>query len=160
LEDLQRIAAVNRGRACSFGALLVAATLAGCGSEPSKTVPVACKEGAGAVERALRLAPGAVRLGGTLISDCFTRASDPGDVQALGLTYLPVAERLSTEARARPRGPAPLRLGFLIGAIHRGAADAQGIYTELERRLDLELVGVDRSSADFRRGQRAGRAHG
>jgi hypothetical protein len=160
LQILQRIPAPKRGRACSFAALALAAGLIGCGGEPSKTVPVACKEGAGAVARGLRRAPGAVRVGGTLISDCFTRASDPGDVQALGLTYLPVAERLAADARSRPQGPAPLRLGFLVGAIHRGTADAQGIYAELERRIDLELAGIDRGSAEFRRGQRAGRDHG
>jgi hypothetical protein len=160
LQDLQRIAVAKRRRACSSAALLLAAALIGCGSEPSNAVPVACKESAGAVERALRPAPGEVRLGGRLISDCFTRASDPGDVQALGLTYLPAAERLAADTRSRPRGPSPLRLGFLVGAIHRGTADAQGIYAELERRIDLELVGIDRGSPAFRRGQRAGRDHG
>ena len=159
---MQRIRACKWGRAGRFGISLasLAVALAACGGEPSKAVPVACKQGAGTVERSLRRAPGDVRVGGTLISDCFTRASDPGDVQALGLTFLPAAERLSVDAHAHPRGPSPLRLGFLIGAIHRGAGGAQGIYAELERRLDQELVGVDRGSAAFRRGQRAGRAHG
>jgi hypothetical protein len=157
---LQRIVTPNRGRSRAFASLLAAAALGGCGSEPSGTVPVACKEGPGALQRALVSVPGEVRLGGTRVSDCFPRASDPGDVQALGLTFLPAVERLAVQVRLHPRGPAALRLGFLIAAVHRGAERGQGIYSELEHRLDGELAGTDTSSPSYRRGERAGRDHG
>jgi hypothetical protein len=140
--------------------MLAAAALGGCGSEPSGAVPVACKDGPAALERALGAAPGDVRLDGTRVSECFTRASGPGDVQALGLTYLPEVERLAARVRSHPGGPAAVRLGFLIGAVHRGAGRGQGIYSELEHRLDGELAGVDTGSPDYRRGERAGREHG
>jgi hypothetical protein len=160
LQDLQRIAAPNRNR---FGLLLallaVLAAAAGCGSEPSRRVPVGCKAEPAAVERALAQAPGEVRLGGHRLSECFAPGSDPGDEQALALAVLPAAERLGAEARERPRGPAPLRLGFLIGAVQRGAARGR-VYAELERRVRQELAGVDTAAPGYVRGLRAGRGHG
>ena len=160
MEDLQRIAPLNRGRSRTIAVAVAAAALAGCGSEPSRDVPAACKQQSAAVERALAAAPGVVRIGGVRLSHCFSRPSDSGDVQALGLTYLPVAEHLAEAARAHPRGVAALRLGFLVAAVHRGAAHAQGVYSELERRLAQELAGVDTGSPAYRRGERAGRDHG
>jgi hypothetical protein len=156
VQDLQRIARANRGRSAWFA---VIAVLAGCGSEPSRSVPVECKGRSVAVERALERAPGAVRLGGTRLSACFAPGADPGDVQTLGLTLLPAAEHLAVAARAHPGGPAPLRLGYLVGAVRRGAARG-GVYAELERRLEQELAGVDTGSAAYRRGALAGREHG
>jgi hypothetical protein len=122
-------------------------------------VPVACKEAPATVQRALQRAPGDVRVGGTRLSDCFAPGSSSADVQALGLAFLPAAEHLAAGARAHPRGPAAVRLGFLIGAVRRGAARG-GVYAELERRLEQELAGVDTGSAGFRSGERAGRDHG
>ena len=159
MQDLQRIASLNRGRAGAAATALAALTLAGCGSEPSNDVPVECKVAPAALVRALERAPGDVRLGGRRVSECFAPGTDAGDEQALGLAIVPAAERLAPQARAHPVGPAALRLGFLVGAVHRGAA--RGIvYAELERRVRLELTGVDTSSAAYRRGERAGRAHG
>ena len=133
--------------------------LAGCGSEPSGTVPGACLQGPSPVERALTRAPGEVRIGGKRPSECFAPRADPGAVEGLGLSFIPAAARLASDARARPRGPAPLRLGFLVGAVRRGAASG-GVYAELLRRTEQELVGVDMHSPAFRRGLRAGLAHG
>jgi hypothetical protein len=146
VEDLQRIDAANRGIASAFAVLLA---LAGCGSE---SVPVACKSGPAAIERALRRAPGDVRLDGRRLSDCFAPEGDSGDLQALGVSFLPAAQHLADRR-------ALVRLGFLIGAVHRGAARAP-VYEELERRLRQELARVDARSAAYRRGERAGRAHG
>ena len=98
-------------------------------------------------------------MGGTRLSDCFAPGSDPGAVEGLGLTYIPAAARLATEARAQPRGPAPLRLGFLVGAVRQGAARG-GVYAEVLRRIEQELAGVDTRSETFQRGLRAGLAHG
>jgi len=159
LEDLQRIAAPNRGIAGAFAGVLAAAALAGCGSEPSRSVPVACKDASAALERALARAPGDVRVGGTRLSGCFAPGSDSADQQALGLTLLPAAQHLAAGARAKPRGAAALRLGFLIGAVRRGA-ERGGVYAELVRRLEQELAGVDTGAPGYLRGERAGRDHG
>jgi hypothetical protein len=156
LEDLQRIGGGNRR---ALATALAAAALAGCGSEPSRSVPTACRQGPAAVERAVASAPGEVRIGGRRLSECFVPGGEAGGVEALGLSYLPAAERLAAEARAHPRGPAPLRLGFLIGSARRGAARG-GVYAELVRRLEQELAGVDTGSPGFLRGERAGRARG
>jgi hypothetical protein len=159
VQDLQWIGARNRGRAGAVAAALALAVLAGCGSEPSSDVPVGCKVGARAVVRALRTAPGEVRLGHRRISECFAPGSNSADGQALGIALVPAAERLGDDARANPRGPAALRLGFLVGAVHRGAA--RGIvYAELERRVRQERTGVDTGSPGYRRGLRAGLARG
>lgn len=160
VQDLQRIGGANRARSGAIAiALAAAAALTGCStSNPSSRVPVECKESPATIQAALRRAPGDVRLQGTKLSDCFARASDQGDVQAIGLTFVPAAERLAADARDAPRGPAAMRLGFLVGAVHRGAGRAQGIYSELERRVDSEAAGVD--SPSFRAGRRAGAEHG
>ena len=118
-----------------------------------------CKVAPDAVVRALARAPGEVRLGARRPSECFAPGSEAGDVQALGLALIPAAERLAPEARAHPRGAAALRLGFLVGAVHRGA-ERGGVYAELERRVRQELTGVDTTSPAYRRGLRAGLARG
>jgi hypothetical protein len=159
VEDLQQIARRNRGRSGAAATALAVLVLAGCGSEPSSRVPVECKVAPAAVERALASAPGDVRLGGRRLSECFAPGSDAGDGQALGLAIVPAAERLAPDARAHPRGAAALRLGFLVGAVHRGAARG-GVYAELERRVRQVLAGVDTGSPSYRRGERAGRGHG
>jgi hypothetical protein len=159
VEDLQRIARRNCGRSGAVATALAALVLAGCGSEPSSQVPVECKVAPAAVERALLRAPGDVRLGGRRLSECFAPGSDAGDGQALGLAIVPAAEHMAPDARAHPRGAAALRLGFLIGAVHRGAARGR-VYAELERRVRQVLAGFDTTSPAYRRGERAGRDHG
>jgi hypothetical protein len=159
VEDLQRIAGSNRGSSRAVSAALVAIVLAGCGSEPSSQVPVGCKVAPREVVRAVAAAPGEVRLGGRRVSECFAPGGEAGDVQALGLAIVPAAERLAPAARAHPRGPAALRLGFLMGAVHRGAERGR-VYAELERRVRLETAGVDTSSPAYRRGLSAGLARG
>ena len=159
MEDLQRIGTGKRAGFAALASALALGALSGCGSEPSRSVPVECKEAATAVERALAAAPGDVRLGGVRLSDCFAVGSDSADGQSLGLTFLPVVERLAAQVRPRPGGRAALRLGFLMGAIRKGAAHGR-VYAELERRIEGELSGVDTAAPAFRRGERAGRDHG
>lgn len=159
MEDLQRIARGNRGISHAVATALAVAVVAGCGSEPSNDVPAACKAGPDAVNRALATAPGEVRLGGRPLSECFAPGGDGADVEALGLTIVPAAERLAPGARSEPRGPAAVRLGFLVGAVHRGAERGR-VYAELERRVRLELAGVDTTAPAYRRGLRAGLARG
>lgn len=123
-------------------------------------MPVACKSTPEAVGRALRDAPDQVTLDGTPISDCFTRAGDPADIQAMGIAFTEAAADLSGPARANPEGEAALRLGYLIGAVREGASATQGIHDELARRVEQELAGVDTTSGTFATGERAGRESG
>lgn len=111
------------------------AFLAGCGSADEST-PVACLEGAGAYERALKAAPDEVLLGDeTLISECLTRNQSGGDISRVGEALIETATQLNAEARAEPRGDANLQLGYLLGAVERGAEESEGIHADLVRRL-------------------------
>jgi hypothetical protein len=108
---------------------------AGCGSQDEST-PVACLEGPTAYEKALAAAPGKVLLGGeTPISNCLVRNQQGGDLATVGEAMVTVATKLNAEARAEPGGDAELRLGYLVGAVERGAEHGEGIHADLLRRL-------------------------
>lgn len=139
---------------------LLSLALGGCASEEPASVPVACKSGPEAVRLALSSAPEPVRLDGVPLSGCLTRASDSADLQAVGASYVEVAAELAREARRDPEAAAAEQLGYLTGAVRRGAAATQGIHDELRRRLEQELSVVDTGSAAFQEGERAGRATG
>jgi hypothetical protein len=116
-------------------ALLGLAVLAGCGSTDSST-PVACLEGDGTYLKALKVAPGEVKLAGeTPISDCLAENQKAGDLAAVGTAMLAAATKLNAEARAEPGGDANLQLGYLLGAAERGAESTDGIHSDLIRRL-------------------------
>jgi hypothetical protein len=137
------------------------AALAGCSREDEAGLPDACRAGEDAVRTALAGAPGRVAIEeGTPLSACLTRSSDAADVQQVGSTYVAAAADLAADAKARPEGPTALRLGYLIGSVRRGSARTQGIHSELVRRMEQELLGVNTRSEAFRRGERAGRASG
>lgn len=123
-------------RVLAASAVLVALALAiGCGSADEST-PVACLEGAETYERALTAAPDEVLLEGeTLISECLTRNQSGGDIARVGEAMIESATALNAEARAEPRGEANLELGYLLGAVERGAEESEGIHTDLVRRL-------------------------
>lgn len=144
--------------ACAAAAAAIGA--AGCSTDDESPVPVACRSTSSALERALADAPEPVTLDGTPISECFTRASDPANIQTMGLALTEVAADLSAAARERPNGDAAVRLGYLVGAIREGASGTQGIHDELVRRVEQELAAVDTSSSAFREGERAGRQSG
>jgi hypothetical protein len=117
--------------------LLIAALalLAGCGSADDST-PVACLEGPAAYERALEAAPDEVLLGDeTLISECVPRNQSGGDLARVGEAMIETATALNAEARADPGGAANLQLGYLLGAVERGAEESEGIHADLVRRL-------------------------
>jgi hypothetical protein len=142
-------------------ALLAAAALAGCGREDDAQLPASCRLGGPAVEAALREAPDEVRLeNGTRLSDCLVRTSEQGDVLLVGEIYLGVASRLADAAARDPSAPEAIRLGYLMGAVRRGAIETQGIHDELLRRIEQETARVDRSSPAYRQGERAGRKSG
>ena len=142
--------------------VLVAALLlaSGCAQEQDEGVPVGCREGASALNEALREAPGRVTLGGTPLSECIKDSSGGGDLQEVGQAYIYVAARLADAAAEDPDGAQALQLGYLMGSLKRGSAGAQGVGYELTRRMRAELSRVDSSSPAFRRGERAGRERG
>lgn len=124
-------------------------------------VPVECEQGASTVQRALAVAPAPVRLEGTVpISHCFQQAADSADVQNLGALFIDAAHGLADEVRAAPRSHAAVELGYLIGAVRRGARTDTGVHYETERRIEQELVGLPLGTPEFRRGLAAGSGSG
>jgi hypothetical protein len=142
--------------------LLMAALLAGCGRDTAGTLPAACRfpNGPGAVRAALARAPGEVRLDGTPLSKCLVREADASDVQSVGAVYVDTASGLASRVRAAPHSAAAVQLGYLVGAVRRGASKTAGIHYELQRRVEAELSGIDTHSPEFSRGERAGEASG
>jgi hypothetical protein len=145
-------------------AFLVALALAvGCGSSDDST-PVACLEGAEAYQQALEAAPGEVLLGDeTLISECLTRNQSSGDLTRVGEALIETATKLNDEARAEPGGDANLQLGYLLGAVERGAEESEGIHSDLVRRLVVAArfaPGKQPLPPAFRREYRSGYAAG
>lgn len=148
--------------AASFVALL-----GGCGGANEST-PAACLQGPRPYERALAAAPGTVELeGGTPISGCLVPAQEAGELAEIGEALLEAATKLDAEARAEPGGAANLRLGYLVGAVQRGAEGTEGIHAELVRRLTVAArFAPDRRPLPpgflraYREGFDAGRTHG
>lgn len=147
-------------------ALLVLA-FAGCGSDTSPATPVACLEGTGAYLRALAAAPGEVKLRGeTPISECLAENQEGGELATVGEAMVEAATKLNAEARAEPGGQANIRLGFLMGAVERGARHTEGIHTELLRRLGVAARYSPRPPLPeafmraYREGYEAGHDHG
>lgn len=136
--------------------------VAGCGRGGTADLPSACNfaDGATTVKTALARAPGDVTVGGTPLSKCLGREADAADVQAVGAAYVDAASDLAAGARANPHGAAAVELGYLVGAVKRGASKTAGIHYELERRMEQELNGIDVRSPQFARGERAGEASG
>ena len=129
----------------------------GCGNDEHR-VPVACLDGS--VPKALARAPGEVRVGGVRLSDCFTRAANPAEIQQVGSVFIAAAERLAPAARSAPHSAAAVQLGYLIGAVRRGTSHTQGIHYETRRRVELELTGVNTRTAEFVSGEKAGERSG
>ena len=154
-------------RLAVFLAAGLALVAVGCGSQGDST-PVACLEGAAAYERALRDAPGEVRLhGGTPISDCFSSNQQAGDLAQVGEAMVETATALNSQAREEEGGDAAVQLGYLLGAAERGAASSEGIHSDLVRRLTVaaryapgkEPLSQQFTSA-YRQGFDAGRSGG
>jgi hypothetical protein len=120
-----------------------------------------CLEGPKPIRAALAKAPGPVRLEtGTKLSQCFTRAANPAEIQQVGSIFISVAERLGARARANPHGAEATQLGYLIGAVRHGAGGTQGIHYETQRRIEQELIGVNTQAPEFVEGERAGEKDG
>jgi hypothetical protein len=116
----------------TLAAIVIAGVLtAGCGSKGSSAAPSACAAPARDYVKALQAAPGAVRLDDTAISDCFTGEEDPNVAHAV----IGAVSRLNAQARRDPAGPATVRLGYLVGAVHKGTAHVPSD-ADLVRRVD------------------------
>jgi hypothetical protein len=148
-------------------ALVALITLAGCSrTSGSERVPSACTDGepsarVAALRSALAQAPGPVAFkDGTKISDCLAHDADSGDIQEVGSMLLTLTQQVIGSASGPHDARALTQLGYIEGAVHRGAARAQGVDGEIERRIQQEMTPVDTGSAAFRRGERAGRSGG
>jgi hypothetical protein len=135
--------------------LLACLALPGCSKNDDET-PAGCLAGGDAVLKALESAPGRVTVEGTLLSDCLSDTTDAGELQEVGAAYLEAASALADRAAEDPRHDAALQLGYLIGAVKRSEAGAQGIGYELGRRLQTEAARVPEGSTAFERGRQAG----
>lgn len=126
------------GRLFPVAALLLGlAGLCACGSSGNPDTPVVCLQGPDAYLTALADAPQEVRLGGkTLISDCVVAGQDAGELATAGRSMVTAATKLNALAREDPGGPAPVQLGYLLGAVSTGASDTGGIHADLLRRLE------------------------
>lgn len=110
-------------------------TFAGACSSSTAPPSPACIESAQTVEAALASAPARVRLhDGTSLSQCIAHAMDEGSLQNVGDTFVTVASDLEARARAQPS--AALQLGYLVGAVRRGASTTNGVGLELQRRIE------------------------
>jgi hypothetical protein len=148
--------------------LVSAAALAGCGSADQEATPVACLNGPKTFSGALAKAPGPVRLsGGVPISDCLVSNQGAGDLTRVGATLVRVATQLNAEARRDPGGAPTVQLGYLAGAVARGASSTQGIHAELVRRVEAAALYSPAGKPPpepfdhtYRRGYAAGRDDG
>ncbi len=116
-------------------ALVAAAVLAimGCGTKKNDSAPGACLVTNHGYLRALERAPGEVRLAGTTpISACLVPEQEAGQLANIGREMIVTATKLNAEAR-QGSDPATLQLGYLIGAVSKGA---DAIHTDLVRRLN------------------------
>lgn len=125
----------------------------GCSRDDGEAeLPSACASEPAVFADALRSAPDPVRVDGVAISECLAKDASVGDVQLVGSALVETAEGLG-------RGRRAVALGYLVGAVRRGAERSQGIHLELVRRIEQETASV-RDYPGFERGLRAGRSSG
>ena len=139
----------------SAAAILCLLALSACSREDEST-PAGCLAGEDAVLRALERAPGEVSLGGARLSACLSDTTDGDALQSVGAAYLDAATSLADRAVANPDSEAALQLGYLLGAVKRSEAGAQGVGYELGRRLQSEATRLPERSKAYERGLRAG----
>ena len=126
---------MRRGAALILaGAMLVAA---GCGSDRESETPAVCLSSSSTFLDALEAAPEDVRLeGSTPISDCLVPGQEGGPLATTGQAMVEAANELNRDVRSSFRRADMVELGYLIGAVQRGAAETEGIHEDLVRRLD------------------------
>ena len=110
------------------------ALIAGCGNSQDDQAPAACLVGNEAYLNALEKAPAPVLLAGTTpISDCLVPEQEGGQLASIGQEMIVAATKLNAQSRQDPSGPSSVQLGYLIGAVSKGA---DPIHTDLVRRLN------------------------
>lgn len=134
--------------------------LGACGGR--EPLPSGCAEVSPAdVTRSLRHAPHDVALGGTPISACVERAISDAELQIVGTTLTAAADDLARRLADGER--VAFQLGFLMGAVERGAARTTGVQSELSDRIG-QAAGLDggppAQRAVLLRGRAAGRRGG
>lgn len=145
-----------------LAAAIPALALAGCAA-PGEPVPAACLGDPATIVQALERAPQAVALGdGTRLSTCVRRARSDGELQALGVTLVTVADTLRDRVASDPRAAAGL--GYLAAAVRAGATANPAVASELARRIErataLEAGAPAAARAAMARGLRAGAGSG
>ena len=109
----------------------------GCGSSGPGETPTACLVGVNGYLKALEAAPGQVLLaGGTPIGDCLPDDQSGADQATVGESLVRAATLLNVRGHRDPTGPAPLRLGYLVGAVQGATSGATGIHADLVRRIE------------------------
>ena len=131
--------------AAMAGSIVVAilvVLLAGCATTGDEPVPAGCLGEPATIVQALARAPGAVTLpDGTRLSTCLSRAREDGDLQALGVSLVTVADMLRARVASDPG--AATALGYLAGAVRAGVATNQGLATVLGRRIERATALAD-----------------
>lgn len=121
------------GLACAVLGLAAA----GCGSQDNST-PTACLSGPVPLEIALGDVPGKVMIEGeTPISGCLVPNQKAGDLAQVGEMLLEAVTDINFKSRDTPDGHEAVALGYLMGAVQRGADRTEGIHTDLVRRLTV-----------------------
>ena len=136
---LHSIAAMRRFsiRAVALLAAVAAPALGACSSDDEDATPAACLAPASDYLDALTGAPAEVLIGGeTPISGCLVAGQSPAELADAGESMIGAATELNAAARRDPGGDDTVRLGYLVGAVQRGAAETGGIHADLVRRLD------------------------
>jgi hypothetical protein len=136
-------------------AVVLALVLVSCAGARQDPVPAGCLDRPATIVQALARAPNAVTLpDGTRLSTCVRRARADGDLQALGVSLISVADTLRARVASDPG--AAVGLGYLAGAVRAGVAVNQGLAAELGRRIERATALAD----DAPRAAHAARAQG
>jgi hypothetical protein len=139
---------------------MVAATvLAGCGQEMA-SLPDACLSSPDVIRKALKAAPRPVTLQGTPISACLDQTGGADLAQSVGANLVQTATELVTQVTDAHDSASATQLGYLVGAVRKGAGEPPTLHAELLRRLELEAEGVDTKSPSYVEGEQAGEATG
>ena len=147
----------RRAHVAAIGLLALTA----CGSSDPEPLPQACLAEPAAIVRALEQAPAPVTLAdATRLSRCVSLARE-GELESLGVSLTQVADDLRSRAGEDPAEA--LRLGYLVGAVRRGAALTPGLAAQLARRVEQSAnpeIEARRPRAELARGIGLGEAGG
>lgn len=165
-ERSRRIGKGLRGSAAVGAVAAMLALASGCGgSGGPEPAPAACLTTSSTYLKALDRAPGRVTVPPNVrISECVVPGQSGGELANVGSELIVAATRLaSTVSEGGAVGEqAALRLGYLVGAVRRGAEGTGGIHSDLVRRLEAtaRLTSESADAAAYAEGLRAGLARG